>query len=795
MRNLIFFTLIVLLLQMFSFPVIASQNGNNNNLNVLENVMNGGEENESALEDQSNDGETNNVEEKEIVENDEGLVEEEGAEEEEESAEDERTEIEQGVEEEEEVDGGTTEERPPFKAPKAQVNPSSMTDVTIDLDKKAEPTGKYAEWEVTLTILGEATVGDSDIVLVFDRSNSMYASRLQKAKDAAKAFVDNLLVEGSNTRIALVPFGTNADPYTDFKGYDGRQQLKDAIDAIRVTGGNDGGTNIQAGLHSAHNLLNGSSAQKKTIVLLSDGAPTYSYRARNATSDSWPGNKYNFRLYNFNYNNRIGNGSAYDLPSGFFGIGRDIYTVNGYSVTTNGIATISEARNIIETGIDIYSIGLEVGDDQNAIYTLQNSQNKGYYAGGDDDMGPIFEELSTKLSSIASDSYVIDPIGEKFNLVMDNGYNGANFDASHGTVTWDEQTETLRWDIGEIQPDVTYTLKYKVTIDWEENPEGNVLYPTNKPTDLHYKDHKDQDKVKPFPIPEVKIETGKIVKKGYRVNSAGEPIDSSGNVVSSPVEAEQFYDEVHGEDLTFNQSYDVDPKDVTEYVLLIGDNPTTVSIDAANPYEVVWFGYVKETELVGGDITVKHVDEQGNLLEPAEVFTGNIGASYTTDQRIFPGYVFKDMDPNSAPASGTFTYEEQTVIYVYEKLLGSIKIIKTDEEGERLAGASFLLENEDGTVSEELTTDDTGEIVFEDLDWGEYTVTEVKAPEGYRLKLKPLTFTIDADHLSKEVTVVNEANDWEIPETGGIGTLGFYGAGIGLIILGFWLVHKRRKSI
>lgn len=807
-RNLIFITLIVLLVQMFSFPVTASQENNMNNVNnskEVENIINNDGENESEDDGEENGGdiESNENESNESEENDSNQndSDQEGNLEGDQREDDDATEKEDGDEDagdnqEGDVDEEEPTNQPPVNRPSIENRPTNANDVTIDLDKEAEPTGNYAEWEVTLSIEADATFKDSDIVLVFDRSNSMYASRLQKAKDAAKAFVDNLLFEGSATRIALVPFGTYADPYTDFQGFEGRTNLKNAIDAIRVTGGNDGGTNIQAGLNSARNLLNNSNAHMKTIVLLSDGAPTYSYRARNAYSDSWPNNKYNFRLHNFNYNQRLGSGSAYDLPTGgWFGVGDERYTVNGHYVTSNGIATISEAHNIIDTGIDIYSVGLEVGSDRDAIYTLENSQNKGYYAGGDDDMGPIFDELSTQISAVASDSYVIDPIGEKFNLVMDGSYNGGHFEPSHGTVTWDDQNETIRWDIGELKLGETYTLTYKVTIDWDENPEGNVLYPTNKPTDLHYVDHEDEDQIKPFPIPEVKIDTGKIVKKGYRVNNDNEPIDSSGNVIGSPAEAEQLYDDLYGEDLYFNQSYDVDANPVLEYVLRVGDDPTVVHLEAANPFVTVWFGYVKETDMIAGDLTVKHVDEQGNLLTSPEVLTGNIGDPYTTDQKDFTGYVFKEMDPQSAPPSGEFKDEEQTVIYIYEKILGSITIIKTDDEGDRLAGATFLLESEDGMVEVEMTTDDSGEIIFEDLDWGEYTVTEVKAPAGYQIKIQPISFTINAEDLNQTVTIINDEISWDIPETGGIGTLGFYGAGIGLVILGFWLIHRKRKSI
>src|SRR5699024_3735415 len=111
----------------------------------------------------------------------------------------------------------------------------------------------------------------------------------------------------------------------------------------------------------------------------SDGEPTFSFKAGNAETHAWPGNKYNYILSNFNYSNHIGSGNSYNYSSGWFG---HQYTVDGYTVKTNGIPTLSEARYIMNSGVGIYSIGLEVGSNANATYVLTNSQNKGYYAGG-----------------------------------------------------------------------------------------------------------------------------------------------------------------------------------------------------------------------------------------------------------------------------------------------------------------------------------------------------------------------------------------------------------------------------
>ena len=107
-----------------------------------------------------------------------------------------------------------------------------------------------------------------DIVLVLDTSASMQGTPFSKTVDSAKTFVSQ--VAGGNTRVGVVSYDTStrviSQPSNSVK------QLTEDIDELRL--GNR--TNMYAGLSEADAILKQSSAEKKIIVLMSDGLPNES---------------------------------------------------------------------------------------------------------------------------------------------------------------------------------------------------------------------------------------------------------------------------------------------------------------------------------------------------------------------------------------------------------------------------------------------------------------------------------------------------------------------------------------
>lgn len=168
----------------------------------------------------------------------------------------------------EETGGGTAATQPVWPA-----------EGSIKLDKDAKAVGGQENlWEVTLGIQGKNYKTTSDVVLVIDCSGSMKeGSKLTNTRKAAKAFGDKLLTENSSTRIAIVTFIDEATAHNNGHFYTASElsAFETAVDEATYA---NGGTNQQAGIHKAQELLAASTGRQKNIVILSDGEATYSHR-------------------------------------------------------------------------------------------------------------------------------------------------------------------------------------------------------------------------------------------------------------------------------------------------------------------------------------------------------------------------------------------------------------------------------------------------------------------------------------------------------------------------------------
>lgn len=523
---------------------------------------------------------------------------------------------------------------------------------SIKLDKDAAAVeGAENLWEVTLGIQGKNFETTSDVVLVIDCSGSMEGAKLTNTRKAAKAFGQKLLTEGSTTRIAIVTFIDEATAYNNghFYGAGELAAFETAVDGATYA---NGGTNQQAGLHVAQQLLNTSTAGLKNIVILSDGDATYSYRfvasATYSDCGAWTslgcprgGSITNIGAFAPDYTTVIGSGSSFTLDynarvtatcpeHGGTTTQKYVYNLDGTATTKsgtdNGVATIWEANQAKAAGTTVYSVALQAGTDgENTLKACATNPTKDYFAIASSDnveekLTTAFQTIAGSIAIAARQGVVNDPMGEHVQLNFSGAapvittdlavYTAGNADVyiSQGTATYDAETRAISWTVGNVREGDNPIMMYKVGILEDYSPATGEVLDTNGITTFNYKNYLGEDADGEFPIPRVTVGGGAILVHWYQVNSNGEPINELGQTVEGPAYAKQVkpaeYFAVNGSTgLSYNTPYTVAKTDFTGYNyygsyivndggLTVGD-AATVTLTAANSNQHVWFAYTQ----------------------------------------------------------------------------------------------------------------------------------------------------------------------------------------------------------
>ena len=184
------------------------------------------------------------------------------------------------------------------------------------------------------------------------------------------------------------------------------------------------------------------------------------------------------------------------------------------------------------------------------------------------------------------------------------------------------------------------------------------------------------------------------------------------------------------------------------------------------------------TEAVS-EIVIKKVDSDNNekLLQGAEFTITSIDKGYTvtvvtdenglalvklplgqyniTETKAPEGYAIIE-EVKTIDVTGEVT---EATVFVFEnkRIIGSVVITKVDKDNKNaLAGAEFIIKNENGEEVARGKTDETGVVKFTELPYGKYTYQEVIAPKGYVLDSKEYSFAITIDNEEVNITVENE---------------------------------------
>ncbi|MBC1286334.1 LPXTG cell wall anchor domain-containing protein [Listeria booriae] len=133
----------------------------------------------------------------------------------------------------------------------------------------------------------------------------------------------------------------------------------------------------------------------------------------------------------------------------------------------------------------------------------------------------------------------------------------------------------------------------------------------------------------------------------------------------------------------YGKAYTSEAQHIAGYVLIkTPTNATGVFTDQA---QTVTYVYHKQT---AQPVTVQYVDESGASIALQETLTGEFGRPYTSEAKKLTGYVLTEAPAN---ATGVFTNQAQTVIYMYHKQTAQpVTVQYVDESGTAIAPQDIL---------------------------------------------------------------------------------------------------------
>ena len=335
--------------------------------------------------------------------------------------------------------------------------------------KTVTKTNTLGEYTVTFNIKGKKVTTPTEIkkplyaVVVFDRSGSMESTcieyyfnrciktdqKWESAVNGAKTFAETLLNKVNNAQIALVGFsGNNREdtPYNDAKTL--REFANKNLDDANF-GSANGGTNLQAGLLKANELLSDTRIPEnavKYVVVISDGQPTFYYDNEGYTHGK--GDSTNAETYNATIN--IANTVKNTTKAEIFSIG---YMLPSGTVYGN------------KTAADILT---EVSSPNK-----EGSIIKHYVDGKPEDVANAFTNIAEEISTAnaGTNAQLTDKLGNAFSFVDGNGN------------TYTSST------IGEITEEGT-SFSFNIKIDEDSS---NGWHPTNNGFILKYTNYKGEE--------------------------------------------------------------------------------------------------------------------------------------------------------------------------------------------------------------------------------------------------------------------------------------------------------------
>lgn len=155
------------------------------------------------------------------------------------------------------------------------------------------------------------------------------------------------------------------------------------------------------------------------------------------------------------------------------------------------------------------------------------------------------------------------------------------------------------------------------------------------------------------------------------------------------------YQDNHGQDILeretisglVGENYHTEPKVISGYRLqeVVGQTDGQYS---ETPQEVTYV--YTQIPIEAGDVTVYYETVTGENLTTSITLSGNVGDDYHSEERIFDGYHFKEIQGS---ATGKFQSEAQTIRYIYEENPiqgGNVTVSYQDMAGNEISAPKIL---------------------------------------------------------------------------------------------------------
>lgn len=644
--------------------------------------------------------------------------------------------------------------------------------------KYARETATPGLYDVYLNVKGneQKDIKPVDIVLVVDMSGSMETARAQATRAGVKNFLSAIKAAGIDKYVNLGLVGFSSPGYVGgSKGYievpmapvssAGQEAaINDAVSPLFT-----GGTFTQLGIRRGTNMLkNDTSSNKKMMILLTDGVPTFSYQVTNAV-------KINQTLYGTTFSNSI------DEP-GYTSELSKSYQVSGNTIKDTWPASLGESKLTKDSGIELQVLGIQLGSDTG----INQSTSNPYLSG---------PEVKIRAALLASPGLYTDAgtakevqtyLEKQANMVVDSFntiVNGSISDPLGAQFIYAGQP-----DIKSVGSTAVSNLSTPTVTDRKLSL-ANLNLGKGQEVQVHYQVR-------------LNTETNDFVPdKWYQMNGQTTLTPNSNNL-SNTVDFGVPSAKGPGKTLDLTKIWE-------EYDGVKTSRPSNVT------YEVTRSSSVDQNAWKKGYVTIDGTTTQDTWTKSTQQLALKAGDPVSVSLPVYNtnGVAFNYAVTAEATVPGYDSSQVNSTTFKNVKQFKplSLAVTKTDSGGKKITGATFKLVDGKGNPITG-TVDAAGSLfTYTNLTAGSYTLTEVKAPDGYVGLKNPIaivisdngTVTVDSksavvDNNTIQLSVKNQEKGL-LPATGGSGRTGYWITGAilfsAMVLLALFYFLRRRQVL